>query len=223
MPWQEIKIAGIGLGASCAVTVIVAFIGYRVAARRRTLGQGVVTWFGNLFVIALLSVAVPAAVCAIWGPEGFFGSVAGWVALIAAVVAAYFVNWYVAAVIGMIGVAGQGMAGIMADDYDPGPDPRAPRAEAMFAAGRERQQAGQAFADADPQSASVIAGKWDLVEFKVNTGKVEDALDIIEGLIRDGGEAQRRRLAEAVETGRLRTLAENPRTRALLGGGAATS
>jgi hypothetical protein len=216
VPWAEIKIAAIGLGASCGATVIISIIGYIIAARRRTLGQSVVTWFGNLFVIAIFSVIVPIAVCAIFGPEGFFSSIVGWIALILAVVAGFFVNWRIAAVIGMMGVAGQGMAGIMTDDYDPGPDPSAPRADALYDAGHERQQQGQAFAYADPMSASVIAGKWDLVEFKASTGKVEDALDIVEGLIRDGGDAQRRRLAELVDSGRFQALADHPRTRELL-------
>lgn len=216
MPWEEIKIAAIGLGASCVATVIASIVGYAIAARRRTLGQSVVTWFGNLFVIGVLSIALPIGVCAIWGPDGFFGSPAGWIALVVAVAVAFFVNWRIAAVIGMMGVAGQGMAGIMADDYDPGPDPSAPRADAMFADGHERQRAGAAFAYADPQSPSVIAGKWDLVEFKAGTGKVEDALDIVEGLIRDGGDAQRRRLAELVDSGRFPKLADHPRARQLL-------
>jgi hypothetical protein len=216
LPWDEIKIAAIGLGASCVATVIASIVGYAIAARRRTLGQSVVAWFGNLFVIGVLSILVPIAVCAIWGPEGFFSSLAGWIALIVAVAAGFFINWRIAAVIGMMGVAGQGMAGIMADDYEPGPDPSAPRADAMFAAGHERQQAGAAFAYADPRSASVIAGKWDLVEFKASTGKVEDALDIVEGLIRDGGDAQRRRLAELVDSGRFSSLADHPRARQLL-------
>lgn len=217
MPWDEIKIAAIGLGVSCALTVVVSIIGYRVAARRRTLGQSVVTWFGNLFVIAVLSIIAPAAVCAIWGPEGFFSSIAGWVALIAAMVAGYFINWYIAAAIGMIGVAGQGMAGIMADDYDPGPDPHARNAEKLFVEGDARRLGGAAFADADPASASVISGKWDLIEFKAGTGKVEDALDMAETLIREGGDSQRRRLAELVDSGKLPALAENPRTRELIG------
>lgn len=216
MPWDEIKIAAIGLGASCVATVIISIIGYLIAARRRTLGQSVVTWFGNLFVIAVFSLVVPIAVCGIWGPEGFFSSIFGWIALILAVAAGFFINWRIAAVIGMMGVAGQGMAGIMADDYDPGPDPDAPRADAMFAEGHQRQREGQAFAYADPASASVIAGKWDLVEFKAGTGKVEDALDIVEALIRDGGDAQRRRLAELVDSGRFQSLADNPRTKELL-------
>ena len=63
----------------------------------------------------------------------------------------------------------------------------------------------------------MISGKWDLVEFKAGTGKVEDALDIAEGLIRDGGDSQRRRLAELVDSGRFPSLAENPRVRELLG------
>ncbi|MBW2276644.1 MAG: hypothetical protein JRF63_04070 [Deltaproteobacteria bacterium] len=85
MPWEEIKIAAIGLGVSCVVTVIVSIIGYAIAARRRTLGQSVVTWFGNLFVVAVFSVIAPIVVCGIWGPEGFFSSVVGWIALIIAV------------------------------------------------------------------------------------------------------------------------------------------
>ncbi|MBW2276645.1 MAG: hypothetical protein JRF63_04075 [Deltaproteobacteria bacterium] len=69
----------------------------------------------------------------------------------------------------------------------------------------------------------MIAGKWDLVEFKASTGKVEDALDIAEALIHDGGDAQRRRLAELVDSGKFKTLADNPRTRELLGSDAASS
>jgi hypothetical protein len=217
LPWNEIKIAAIGLGASCGVTVIVSIVGYVLAARRRTLGQSVVVWFGNLFVIGVLSVGVPVVVCAIWAPEGFFSSLVGWIALIVVVAAGFFVNWKIAAVIGMMGMTGQAMAGILADDYEPGPDPHAPHEDALFHGGHERVEQGAPFAFADPKSASVIAGKWDLVEFKAGTGKVEDALDIAEELIRDGGDPQRRRLAELVDSGRFPSLAESSRARALLG------
>jgi hypothetical protein len=210
MPWAEIKIAGIGLVTSCVVTVIVSIIGYVLAARRRTLGQSVVVWFGNLFVIGVLSVVVPIVVTAIFGPEGFFSSVVGWIALLVAVAVAFFINWKIAAVIGLLGMTGQGMAGILADDYEPGPDPSARRAEKLFDDGHGRRAQGQAFADADPLSASVIAGKWDLIEFKASTGKVEDALDIVEGLIRELGDSQRRRLAELIDSGKFPALARAP-------------
>ena len=216
MPWTEIRTAATGLGVSCLVTAAISIIGYIVSARRRTLGQGIATWMGNLAVVLVVSLTVPFATIAASGPAGFFDSWTGWVAALVAAGIAVPVNWILAGFVGALGVSGQAVGGILRDDHEPGPEAAKPGADVRFAAGRERSAASAPFAYADPQSESVIAGKWDLAEFKAGAGRVDEAAQMIADLVLGGDAAQRARLESLVESGRVPALAAHPRVQKLL-------
>jgi hypothetical protein len=210
VPWTEIRVAAIGLGVSCLAALVASVVGVSLAARRRTLGRGVATFTGNLFLVTVLAVIIPFVVALIFGPEGFFGGPWGWVAVVAAALVGIWLCWRIALVVGAFGIAGSGIAGIHGDPCEPGPTPAAPRADPAAATG------DAPFAQADPDSPSVIAGKWNMVEFQASTGRVEEAATLLESLVR-GREGGPDRLRSLVGSGRVPALADHPRVRALLG------
>jgi len=212
IPWSEIRVAAIGLCASCVAALVVSIVGLFLAARRRNLGSGVATFTGNLFLVTVLAVVIPFAVALLFGPEGFFGRPWGWVAVVVAALLGGYLCWRIALLVGALGIAGHGIAGIHRDPYEPGPDPTAPRADPAIPPG------GGPFAMADQDSPSVIAGKWSMVEFEASTGRVDEAARLVESLVRgrDGGTD---RLRSLLATGRFPALAEHARVRALLGEG----
>jgi hypothetical protein len=211
IPWTEIRVAAIGLGVSCLAALAVSVVGFVLAAKRRTLGSGVATFTGNLFLVTLLALAIPFAVALLLGPEGFFGGLWGWVAVVAAALAGAYLCWRIALVVGAFGIAGRAVAGIHRDPYEPGPDPAAPRADPAVPAG-----VGP-FAEADQDSPSVIAGKWNMVEFMATTGRIDEAAELVVSLARgrDGGLD---RLRSLIGSGRVPALADHPRVQALLSG-----
>jgi hypothetical protein len=211
LPWTELRVAAIGLGVSCLAALVVSFIGFAAAARRRTLGSGVATFTGNLFLVTVLAVTLPFVVALLFGPEGFFSSVAGWASVIAAAGLGAWLGWRIALVVGAFGITGHAIAGIHGDPHEPGPDPAAPRADPAAPVG-----AGP-FAQADPDSPSVIAGKWNMVEFQASTGRVDEAAALVESLVRTGGGGPER-LRSLLASGRVPALADHPRVRALLDG-----
>ncbi len=213
IPWSEIRVAAIGLGASCLAALVVSVVGFSLAGRRRTLGSGVATFTGNLFLVTVLAVVIPFAVALLFGPEGFFAGVWGWVAIILAAGLGAWLCWRIALLVGAFGIAGRGIAGIHRDPHEPGPDPAAPRADPAIPPG------DGPFAQAAQDSPSVIAGKWDLVEFKASTGRVDEAVEIVESLIRVRGNGGLDRLRSLLASGRFPALSDNPRVRAMLGEG----
>ena len=133
IPWNEIRVAAIGLGVSCLAALLVSVFGFALAARRRTLGSGVATFTGNLFLVTVLAVALPFVVALLIGPQGFFSGIWGWVATVAAAGLGAYLSWRIALVVGAFGIAGHAVAGIHGDPYEPGPDPAAPRADPAVA------------------------------------------------------------------------------------------
>jgi len=211
VPWTEIRVAAIGLGVSCLAALLVSIVGFARSAGQRTLGRGVVTFAGNLFLITVLALVIPFAVALLFGPEGFFGSVRGWVSVIAAALLGAYVCWRIALLVGAFGIAGRAMTGIHRDKYEPGPNPLSPRADPAA------PMPDAPFSQADQDSPSVISGKWDMVEFKASTGRIDEAAGIVEGLLADGGDAGRARLRTLLSSGRCPALADHPRIRSLLG------